>query len=198
MVTMTTSGVENRPRGGRGRFVRQIETAERDGEACHLHAQGWTIREISDHLGYGSPGNTHRGIQRALAEAASLHGARELREVQIAELTALRRKMWAMIESPPPAFDRMGHIVVDGDGNQVPDAAAVINAASVIIRAADRLARLTGIDAPRRSVSVLADVSIADLRAHLEMLRDELGLQPDEAPPRGAIAGTIVDSDHSE
>jgi len=198
MVTMTTTGVENRPRGGRGKFLRTVESAERDGQACHLHAQGWTIREVSDELGYGSPGNCHRGIQRALAEAASLHGARELRELMIVELGELRRKMWAMVESPPPAFDRMGRIVVDGDGNQVPDAAAVTNAGSVLIRAMDRLARLAGIDAPRRSVSILADVSIADLQAHLEQLRDELGLQPDEAPPRGAIAGTIVDSDHSE
>ncbi|HVB43193.1 MAG TPA: hypothetical protein VNF47_10870 [Streptosporangiaceae bacterium] len=195
---MTITAVENRPRGGKGRFTRQVESAERDGEACRLRAQGWGYREISEHLGYGSPGNAHRGVQRALAETASLHGARELRELLVVELSELRRRMWDLIRSPPPAFDRLGRIVTREDGTEVPDVVAVTNAGSVLIRAVDRLARLTGADAPRRSVSILADVSIADLQAHLEMLRDELGLQPDEAPPRGAIAGTIVDSGHSE
>ena len=164
------------PRDGRGGFVRRLESAERDGEACRLHAQGWTIREISDHLGYGSPGNAHRGIQRALAEAASLHGARELREVQIAELSELRRRMWALVESPPPLVDKLGRVVKGDDGHEVPDAAAVVNAASVIIRAADRLARLTGIDAPRRSVTTVLDIPLADLAAAAETLRQQLGL----------------------
>jgi hypothetical protein len=164
------------PRNGRGGFVRTLDNAARDGEACRLHAQGWTIREISEHLGYGSPGNAHRGIQRALAEAASLHGARELREVQIAELSELRRKMWALVNDPPPLVDKLGRVVKDDDGNPVPDAAAVVNAASVIIRAADRLARLTGIDSPRRSVSTVVDIPIADLQAATEVLRVQFGL----------------------
>ncbi len=127
------------------------------------------------------------------------HGARELRDLQIAELEQLRARMWEIVREPPPVVDRLGRIATREDGSEVPDAAVVVNAASTIIRAGERLARLTGLDAPRRSVSVSAvldGLSTADLAEYAEQMRLRLiasGDLPPDSPP--AIQGRVESDD---
>lgn len=187
-----------RDRRANGRFTRSLELARRDAEACRLQAHGYTLQEISDRLGYNSTGSAHRGIQRALAETASLHGGRELRELMIARNREVQRAAWEIITDPPPALDRAGKPAMMPDGTVVIDAQAVIGALQVSIKADDRLARLVGADAPRKSVSVLAQVSPADIQARLAELRSELsaaGIDPDTLPGPGAITGEVIGPD---
>lgn len=74
------------------------------------------------------------------------------------------------VNDPPPAVDRLGRIVIGDDGAPVPDIQAQAAAAAVIIRAAERVARLRGLDAPRRAVNI----NMGDIDAVLTMAREEV------------------------
>lgn len=80
-------------------------------------------------------------------------------------MNELRRVMWDRVNNPPPAVNRFRRIVVGSDGEPVPDVQA--QAAATIIRAAERIARLRGLNAPRQSVSV----NPGDIEALIDMAR---------------------------
>ena len=201
MVTMSTPGHVNRTRDGRGRFRRDVAHAERDGRAARLAAQGWTYEAIAAECGFNDKGAAWRAVQNVLVETARAQGTEELRVQQLAELAELRRIMWRTVESPPPLVDRLGRIVTDGDGRQVPDEQARAAAAAVVIRASERAARLRGLDAARKSVT--ASFSLADLESHAAALRAELGWpadgsgDPEPAQIRRMLTGSVVESGDS-
>ena len=143
---------------------------ERDARACLLSAQGWSQSQIAAELGYVNRGEVSKAIKKVLAETARENGVEVLREQQLAEMTELRRKMWERVNDPPPAVDRLGRIVIGDDGAPVPDIQAQAAAAAVIIRAAERVARLRGLDAPRRAVNI----NMGDIDAVLTMAREEV------------------------
>jgi hypothetical protein len=161
---VTTSSADNLPRDDRGKWKRQLANVERDAEAARLAAQGWSYSRIAQHLGYSDKGDAWRGSRRALAELAQAHGADELRQQQITSNKELRARMWAILDSPPPLTDRVGRVVHDDDGRVVPDTQALIGAATTILKADERLGRLVGLDAPRRSVTMSIDQGLEQIR----------------------------------
>ena len=161
---MTTTVADNLPRDNRGKWKRQIATAERDAEAARLASMGWSYSKIATELGYSDKGDAHRGARRALADLAQSHGAEELRRQQIESNKALREKLWEIVEHPGPLVDRVGRPVHDDDGNPVYDAQAVIAAATTILKCDERIAHLAGLDAPRRSVSMSLDQALDEAR----------------------------------
>ena len=136
--------------------------ARRRGRPAGEH--GWSYDRIAAELGYAGRGDAWRGSRRALAELAQAHGADELRQQQITSNKELRARMWAILDSPPPLTDRVGRVVHDDDGNVVPDTQALIGAATTILKADERLGRLVGLDAPRRSVTMSIDQGLQQIR----------------------------------
>lgn len=55
-------------RGANGRWVKGIESVERDAEACRLYERGWSQQRISDELGYGGKSNVSQALKRARQE----------------------------------------------------------------------------------------------------------------------------------
>jgi hypothetical protein len=189
----TRRGGGRTARGGDGRFLRTLETTERDAKACRLAAQGWTLDAIAAELGYAAKGNVSRAIHALLIETANAAGAGELRLKQLREMAELRRSMWAVVDDPPPLVDRQGRIVIDGaTGERIPDIQAQVGAAAVIIRAAEREAKLTGADAPRRTEVLSLDL----IQAEILRLRTE---HPDLAATvdreRGQLVAGEVDTE---
>jgi hypothetical protein len=174
---MTTPGRLNLSRGGDGRFRRDVAHVERDAQACALIAEGWTYAAVAAELGYHDKGACWHAVQRALVEVARGTRTEELRLRQLAELEALKTEMWRTVLSPPPLADRVGHIVKDDDGREVPDEQARASAAQVVIRASERIARLRGLDAPRKSVTATFDIPSADVAAHVATMREEYAVQ---------------------
>jgi hypothetical protein len=187
-----SSSQRNRARNGRGEYRRDVAKVERDAEACRLAAQGWTLDAIAKKLGYAQRGNVSHAIDNMLLQIARTQGAEELRAKQLAEMAELRRKMWEIVNDPPPAIDRQGRIVVDGaTGERVPDVQAVIQAGAVIIRAGEREAKLTGADAARRSEVHTIDVITTEMhRVRAEIAARELGERQ-----RGQLVAGEVDAD---
>jgi hypothetical protein len=176
MTTSATSGQANRARAGNGRFRRDLAHVERDAEACRLASRGLSYAEIAQTLGYTDKGSAYRAVQKVLRETAIQHGTEELRQKQLAEIAEIRQRMWRILDDPPPAVDRLGRPVRDAAGEPVVDAHAQVEAAAVLLRALERQARLTGTDAPKRSVSwqaVVEAVPAADLRELAARVRSE-------------------------
>lgn len=180
---MATVAQRNRARDGRGRYRRTIDNVDRDVQAAMLHAQGKSYDEIAAELGFGDKGRAYHAVERALIERGRSDRLELAREARLAELDALRAKLWEVILNPPPVVSRTGKIVADDDGVPVPDVQAMAAAASALIRASERTARLRGLDAPRRSHTtvegLLASLSPGDMTAFIEaritQLRTELG-----------------------
>ena len=202
-----------RPRGARGKWKRQIETVEKDRRCAELASQGHSYDSIAAELGYANRSVAYRAAQRSMYTTAVEDGTTEqLRRQQIEELRQVRQRAWALVESPPPAVSRTGRIIVDDDGNPVPDATVILGALSMINAASTRVSRLRGTEAPKRSVSITAtgNASVAEIRAAmaqwdpasvraaLEEAAAELAEKEDRPPPRQAIKGTTITQETQE
>ena len=107
---------------------------------------------------------------KARTELSSMKTLTQIRDEQLLENAELRAVMWETVRNPPQAIDRLGRPVTDTDGNPVPDETARTDAASVIIRAQERLAKLTGCDMPRQtSVSNLSAAERIELAEQLAL-----------------------------
>ena len=68
----------------RGRFIRGIETAQRDAEAARLRSKGWSYRRIAAHFGidhHSAYNAVHRALRDTLQEPAE-----ELRTLELQRL----------------------------------------------------------------------------------------------------------------
>lgn len=164
IMAMRTCDQTNR--GGNGRERRTLACADRDAEAALMYSRGSTFAEIASALKYASKGDAQRGVNKAFAERANSQELRLAREARLAELDAARAEAWEAALHPPPAFDRLGRVVHDDDGNVVPDRQAWAAALRVILRASEVTSKLQGPNAPRRTHAtiegVLASISPAD------------------------------------
>ena len=159
-------------RHGNGRFSRDLEHVTRDARACLLSSQGWSHSQIQRELGYSSRGDVSNAIRKVLAETAREHGTEALREQQLTAMSAASKAMWERIENPPPLVDRLGRIVRDENGATVPDVQAQAAAVAQIVKIAERVSRLRGLDAPRRTVS--ASMDLTDIEGTIELAKAAL------------------------
>lgn len=83
----TDAGARSQPRGNHGKYARSIDTAERDGQAARLKADGLTYTQIGDELGIDRSA-AFRAVQRAL-HAAVVPAANLLRTREFARLEYL-------------------------------------------------------------------------------------------------------------
>lgn len=141
-----------RVRGPSGRFVRSIDVAERDAQACRLRTRGLSYREIAEQLGYADEAHAYRAVKKILLETVQEAGD-ELRAVEVARLDALLAKVWAVLERRHlhVSSGRIVTIELD-DGTKVPleDDGPTLAAADRVLAIAKRRAELLGLDAPKK------------------------------------------------
>ena len=159
---------QDRPRSGKGRFVRSLDNAERDRQAARLRTQGMPYREIAEQLGYHDEGSAHRAVSKILRETVQ-EAADELRKVEVERLDALLQVAWNVMMREHVAVSS-GKIVMvaDDEGNEVPlrDDGPTLAALDRVIKIADRRAALLGLDAPQKIQSggtVRYEISGVDL-----------------------------------
>jgi len=161
-----------------GRFLRGIESAERDLEALRLKSRGWTLEQISDDLGYGSRANVSRAIKRAAAEVP-MPGVEVYRRMQLETIDYALRVVIEIIETDHPFVTTAGVIVKDGEKTLLDDAprlAAVRELRALL----ERQAKTTGSDAPAQRVVTLDDLHAE--RARLLAEEAEYDDEDDEDP----------------
>jgi hypothetical protein len=164
-----TTTRDNAGRDNAGKFTRTLEGAERDARACEMKSRGASYQQISDSLGYGGRGNAYRAVQAALAEIP-LESAEELRRIQLQQLDQLTAEALAVLEAGQPMVTQSGRIVVDDDGQVLPDLTIRAQALTILIRVHDRRAKLMGLDAPVKAEVITLDylnARIAELSADI-------------------------------
>ena len=177
-------------RGANGKFRRDLAHVERDAEACRLASMGWSYQRISDHLGMAGKAHAWQAVQRTLVETARREGAETLRQQMLAEAAELRRQMWEHIEDPQPLVDRVGRIVRDENGVPVVDVQAKAAAATIILRTMDRVAKLKGLDAIKKTASL--NLNHADINAIIRLAQDEIARTERERADDIRSADTIA------
>jgi hypothetical protein len=134
-----------RARAGTGKYVEQMDTAERDAEAFRMRSRSRTLREIADALGYYDTSHVSRALKRA-AERVTLPALEEYRKHEDAKLDVLERKAVEILEAQHLRI-RDGEVVTF-NGEPVTDAGPLLGALRELRGLMDRRAKLHGLDAP--------------------------------------------------
>jgi len=154
---------------------RSIVTAERDGRAAHLRAQGWTYGRIGTELGVNT-GSAYAMVARAIARAPE-EGANELRAIESERLTAVIAKAWEIVHADHP-YVSAGRLLAG-----VQDAGPVLAALNLIRTTSESLRKLYGLDAPaRQTITVITEDAVD---AELRRLETELAALDAEVPAGG-------------
>lgn len=177
----TPSGGHPRPRGGRGRFVKTVATAQRDAEAAALRSQGNTYDAIALALGFANRTAARRSVERGLT-AIVTEPATELRHLELIRLDALWMQAMKVLTTEHVTVSNGKVVTIDGE--PVPDDAPVLSAIDRLLKIMERRAKLTGLDAPAK-VEVL---TLEAIDAEIRKLSDELG-RP-ETGAATAVEGT--------
>lgn len=182
-------------RGGKGRWVRTVDQAERDGRAARLRSQGLTLAEIAAELGYESVEGARMAVRRALLAAAAEGGGAELLALEAEHLEAIRRETWEIVRRDHWVVSAKGEIVLDPDtGKPLIDDGIRTNALNTLVRVSESIRRLYGLDARdglrEREVRVKETELALNVRV-LEIAARALGWDVDSTHVSAAIGGAI-------
>lgn len=172
----TTGGAnDDQPRDGKGKFIRTLEGAQRDAEACRLRVAGKTYQEIADELGYGNKGDAHKGVQRALADTMR-EPADELRALSVAR--AEERYLLARGIANKNHYAHGNGKLVYKDGEPLLDDGPKLQALDRMERSADAIAKLRGLYAPQK----FENLSLEAVQAEIARLEAEAKAEGEELP----------------
>lgn len=159
---MTQRDHDQRPRDGRGRWVRTQEGRERDLLCLEMRAAGRTWQTIADTLGYTDTGNAQRGFHQALAETKAPR-VDEARAEMVLQIDHLYAKAMAVLEARHYKIND-GELVripdENGELHPLVDNAPVLHAIREINGLMTRKARLLGLDAPAKIQAEVSGVRV--------------------------------------
>ncbi len=178
---MTTSRGD-KPRSGKGKYIRQPATAERDAKAARLRADGHTYQQIADQLGFSHRDLARRSVERALA-AVVREPAEELRHLELIRLDALWLQA-AQVMTTEHITVSQGRVVEGPDGLPIKDDGPTLSAIDRLLKIMERRAKLVGLDA----ASKVEVISVEDVDREIAKLTAELGgaEAAEAAPVEGA------------
>lgn len=166
---MTTDDGHPQPRDGRGRWLRGVDTAERDAEAARLRSRGVSYPEIARQLGYTDKANARRAIEKIMAEVVR-EPAEELVRVETERLDHLLREALTVLENEHYASSA-GRLVIGPDGGPLADDGPKLAAIDRLLKIAERRSKLLGLDAPSKSaVAVSGTSTVGEVEAALAEL----------------------------
>lgn len=126
---------------------------------------------IAKVLGYQNHSGAQKAVQRALA-AIPAPDVEELRALQGEELDMIQIEAWQVVKGTHLKSSNSGKVVLDPTtGEPLHDPAPKVAALGVLLRAADRRARLYGLDAPTKAT---VDVSMMTAEAAFEVIDAQL------------------------
>lgn len=149
-------------------------TAYRDAEALACRARGWTYDRVAAEMGYTDRSGARKAVERAMS-AAVRETAEEAKTLLLADLNAVKKEAWAVLEASHITVSQ-GRVVCitgpDGDEVPVPDDAPVLAAIDRIVKIDQEIAKIYGAYAPARSEVITLDAVDAKIRE----LEAELGV----------------------
>jgi hypothetical protein len=166
-----------RAHDGKGRFIRHVDTVERDAQACRMRSEGYTYTQVAEELGYYGKNDAHRAVQRALMDVIQ-EPAEELLAIEVMRAQERYLRAKHIVETDSPVVSH-GKIVYDDAGRPLIDHMQKLAALDRMERAADKLAKLCGLYAPKQVEILTMDVIQAEIRRLEEsMTAREQGAAP--------------------
>lgn len=193
-------------RDGNGRFIRTIDSRQRDHQAAVLKAKGRTFQQIADELGYAHRGKAQEGVERAYAEIPS-EGSAAAKALDLYRIDMLIAWHFDLMDRPHITVSH-GKIItrqvgverdddgierLDMDGKTIPVYEDVLDDAPAQASARElrallkRRAEIAGYDAPARSrVEVVTHdmftAALADLEAKVAANDADRGVSAGDPP----------------
>lgn len=133
---------------GKGRFERSPATVARDAQAADYRAQGWTLQEIADELGYPDRSNARKAIQRALRDVVQ-GPAEKLLALYVDRLEDIFQRSMEISEADHVVVSH-GKIICDSDGNPLRDHSATLAAYREARAALADVRKMVGLDQPTK------------------------------------------------
>jgi len=155
---------------GTGRWVKDIESAERDAEAARLRATGLSYSDVARQLGFADESGAFRAATRAMRAIAE--PARELRAIELARLDFALQAAWKVMTMVHVAVSN-GRVVLHPEtGEPLRDYGPVLAAIDRVVRIGERRCKLLGLDAPTKIEAITVD----QIEHAINQLAAELGM----------------------
>lgn len=135
-------------RDGKGRYIRTPETAERDAAAAQLRAEGRTLQQIADELGFCDKSNARQAIQRALRDIVQ-GPAEQLLHMHLTRLETLYQAALDVLDANHLVVSH-GQIIKDDDGIPLVDHAPKLAAMREARAALADFRKAIGLDAAQK------------------------------------------------
>lgn len=144
------AGRDHRTRAhdGNGRFIRTPETAARDARAAQLRAEGHTLQQIADELGYSSRSAARTAARRALREIVQ-GPAQQLLALHMERLESLYEAALDIMEQDYLTVSH-GKVVKDDDGNPLLDPGPKLAALREARATSESFRKLVGLDSEKK------------------------------------------------
>jgi hypothetical protein len=141
-----------KPRGGNGRYIPRLDTAERNAAAARMRHDGHTYQAIADELGYASQGAAYDGVKAAML-AVVAEPAAEVRQMELDRLDELWQAAVTVLRKRHLAHSggKLVEAIIDGAEVQLEDSKPVLDAIDRLLRIQARRAALLGLDAPTKA-----------------------------------------------
>jgi DNA-binding CsgD family transcriptional regulator len=128
---------EAQGRNNRGKFVRSLDTAKRNAEACDLKAKGWSYRRIAEHFGIDVH-TAYNAVQNTLKETLQ-EPADNLRTLMLERLDAELVRLNDLETAAREVLERHHVTVSNGqvvhlDGEPILDDAPVLAAIDRLLK----------------------------------------------------------------
>ena len=141
-----------------GGFAKTEQDAMNDAEAMRLRSQGWSYQKIADNVGVSKTA-AYKRVQRALA-AIPFEAVEEYRRIEVSRLDQVLEVALAKALDPN---DKAAMFAIDR-----------------VLTIMDRRAKLLGLDAPTKNISITMDA----LDMEISRLSAELGVNGHELTAR--------------
>lgn len=135
--TPTPDDHPTQARGHRGKFIRTLDTAKRNAQACELKSKGWSYRRIADHFNIDVH-TAYDAVQNALKDTLQ-EPADNLRTLMLERLDAELVRLNDLEEAARAVLERHHVTVSNGqvvrlDGEPILDDAPVLAAIDRLLK----------------------------------------------------------------
>jgi hypothetical protein len=150
----------------------RLRGSARDAAAARLRALGWSLPEISSHLGFTNHDQAAAAIRRALATTVRV-ARDEQRLLELDGLLELERALWRELQSSHILVSN-GRIIRGDDEQPLEDDRFALECVDRILKVKEARSKLLGLAAPTRSEILTidsVDSAIRDLENEIATYR---------------------------
>jgi hypothetical protein len=141
------------PVPGIARYRTAEDVIERDDLIMRLLAERRSKTEVAVMVGV-----TTRTIENAKRRSMARKTTAEMQDLFLGDLEAVLHNAWQVVHGRPQRISPAGKPVTDADGNPMLDVGAITDALDVARKTVGDMIKLTGAEAPRRSITAKVDL----------------------------------------